>query len=146
MLIAEKNHHSHFCEWCATFCSLSHMLVCVYMIHYRRTIAALILALFTCQLLLVVVIDHAALYKEVAHSAIALGEKADNSLANDSALEDITDQNCGHCCHGHGHCHAVTYAGLFPHLAMDSGRLLLSHDRSYYSLYFNTLFRPPISA
>lgn len=124
------------------------------MITHRRAIAALILVLFTGQTLLAGselagAGSHSELYSDLDHPQSPLfileGDLDSDPLDSSSSPENPAEQNCGHCCHGHSHCHVLAFPGQASSLATNRGSILLSkYDRFYYSLYPSTPFRPPI--
>jgi hypothetical protein len=119
------------------------------MTDFRRIIAIFILALFTCQSIMAGVdehVDHPSDANIVGglHLEHADSDPASHPDPDQPFTPQLMD---GDCCHSHGHCHLLAFAGQISNDSISlSHNLAAPHDDAYISLSPNTLLRPPTHA
>lgn len=119
------------------------------MLKFRRTIAVLLLALFTCQSIMAGVDEHADHPSDSKQTSHLLLDHVDHAGAanhdHGQALSpDVID---GDCCHAHGHCHLLAFSGQLANVSTPPMHGLDATHGDTYNLHFlNTLLRPPTHA
>lgn len=118
------------------------------MTEFRRQIAIFVLALFACQTVMAGIGEHFALFadreaNDSQHSLV--GHFADNKVQHgQSGTPDLVDTDC---CHAHGHCHILAFAGGVSSASEPHGHSFPSlYSYSYHALFYDPLLRPPTSA
>jgi hypothetical protein len=119
------------------------------MTKFHRTIAILILALFTCQFLVAGFGEHG---DHASDANVVNGLHFDYpdlySSAGSNSDQPITPQFIdGDCCHAHGHCHLLAFSGQVASVSIPPlYGLAMARGDTYVSLSPNTLLRPPTHA
>jgi hypothetical protein len=113
-----------------------------------RTIAIILVAFFSCQLVVATVADPCALYSELTHTEDSTLTVDDNlSVVDlDSSAPSVAVEECEHCCHSSGHCHFLSLSSAPSFFINKEFTLTSSYDRSYQSRSQSLLHRPPIKA